>query len=105
MDILSTILDLHLTDDDEFGSQNGLNIAVAFTAYDNETEWSLDPTVGELVFNSFSWGPVEESPGVRTRSIEGAASISRDDPPACSLYSTSTTFAAGLCFPLPPLTV
>ena len=63
MDILSTILDLHLTDDDEFGSQNGLNIAVAFTAYDNETEWSLDPTVGELVFNSFSWGPVEDSPG------------------------------------------
>ena len=56
-DILSTMLDLHFSDEDVFGYENGLNLAVAFTAYDNEREWILDPSYGELVFNHFSWGP------------------------------------------------
>ena len=33
---------------------------MAFTAYDSEDEWILDPTYGQLVFNSYSWGPKED---------------------------------------------
>ena len=60
VDILSAVNDFHFTDDDIFSYKNGLNIAVAFTAYDSEESWILDETYGELVFNSFSWGPREE---------------------------------------------
>ena len=33
-----------------------MNIAVAFTAYDNEEEWILDKSIGELRFTEYSWG-------------------------------------------------
>jgi len=33
-----------------------MNIAVAFTAYNSKTEYELDPSYGEIVFNSYSWG-------------------------------------------------
>lgn len=56
VDILSTVNDLHFTDDDVFSYENGLNIAVAFTAYDSEEKWILDPTYGELIFSSYEWG-------------------------------------------------
>ena len=33
-----------------------MNIAAAFTSYDDEEEVTLDKSVGELVFNYFEWG-------------------------------------------------
>ena len=57
VNVLSTISDLFYDDDYVFGYKNGLNIAVAFTSYDTETEWILDETYGTLQFNHFSWGP------------------------------------------------
>ena len=57
VDVFSTISDLHYTDDFVFSSEQGLNIAAAFTAYDTDTEWILDETYGEILFNHFSWGP------------------------------------------------
>ena len=56
VNILSSELDMYFSDTDEFTYANGLNIAVAFTAYDQETEWILTPEYGELVFNHASWG-------------------------------------------------
>ena len=53
IDILSVILDTELTQDDVFSYQNGLNVAVAFTAFDDESENILDPTYGELVMNHY----------------------------------------------------
>ena len=38
-----------------------MNFAIAFTAYDDETEPILDESLGELVFNSYSWGNDDDS--------------------------------------------
>lgn len=56
VNVLSTVKDLYFDDTDQFHYSNGLNIAVAFTAYDSVQEPILDPTFGELVLNHFSWG-------------------------------------------------
>ena len=48
-DVRSVIHDQHFAKDYVFSSKNGLNLAVAFTAYDNEREWILDPAYGELL--------------------------------------------------------
>ena len=57
VDILTQIYEKELTYDEDFSYQNGFNVAVAFAAYDGDTEWILDPTYGELDFNHFTWGP------------------------------------------------
>ena len=54
--MLSAVLDYYYDEDFTFNYNNGFNIAVAFTAYDDETEWILDDSYGEIVFNAFSWG-------------------------------------------------
>ena len=41
---------------DEFNLESGLNLAVAFTAWDNVKENILDPTFGSLVFKAYQWG-------------------------------------------------
>ena len=46
VDILQTVKYLALTDQDEFNFDQGLNIAVAFTGYDSDTELFDDPTIG-----------------------------------------------------------
>ena len=56
VDVLSTIKDFEYKDTEIFDHDNGLNIAVAFTAYDTSSEWLLDSTYGELVFAAYSWG-------------------------------------------------
>lgn len=61
VDILTTTQTMHYQDDANFTSANGLNFAIAFTAYDSESEWILDPTYGELVVNSYAWGPDSNS--------------------------------------------
>ena len=57
VDVLSTINDSHFNPDYIFGYEEGFNMAVAFTAYDNDPEPIEDPTIGELVFNHYTWGP------------------------------------------------
>ena len=56
VNVLSTVKDLYFDNNDKFHYSDGLNIAVAFTAYDSVAEPILDPTIGELVLNHFSWG-------------------------------------------------
>lgn len=79
VDILSTINDLHWTDDDIFSYENGLNIAVAFTAYDSEEKWILDETYGELIFNSYSWGPTEDGGFATERKLLDGHRCQRDE--------------------------
>lgn len=67
VDILSAVNDLYFTDEDTFSYKNGLNVAVAFTAYDAEESWILDETYGELIFNSYSWGPQDDGTYVTER--------------------------------------
>ena len=43
-----------------FSKEDGLNIAVAFTGFDSETEWTLDPSYGSLVINSYEWGKTDD---------------------------------------------
>ena len=42
--------------DYQFDFDAGLNFAVAFTAYDNETEDILHPSYGNITFVKWSWG-------------------------------------------------
>ena len=48
--LISSVHQFFYSDEDIFSHKNGLNIAVALTAYDEDTEWILDPKYGELVF-------------------------------------------------------
>ena len=50
VNVLSTVNKLFFPDDESFTFDNGLNIAVAFSAYDSEQEWVLDRRYGELYF-------------------------------------------------------
>lgn len=43
-----------------FNYESGLNIAVAFTSFDNGKEPILDKSYGELVFNEYTWGRDEQ---------------------------------------------
>ena len=45
-----------MTDDDSVSYDNGFNIAVALTYDDNNPEPFDDPTIGQVVFNHYSWG-------------------------------------------------
>ena len=67
VDVLSATKDLYYSADDKFTYSNGLNIAVAFTEYNSNEEWELDPAYGSLVFNSYSWGPDENGVVSTTR--------------------------------------
>ena len=48
VDILSAVNRFNYEDSYMFTAEKGLNIAVAFTAYDTETEPILDPSIGEV---------------------------------------------------------
>ena len=54
--IMLSTKDMYFTDADKFTNKMGINIAAAFTAYDSETEWVLDPRYGSLHINERSWG-------------------------------------------------
>ena len=57
MDIASATVDSHFDQDYQFSYEHdGMNFAVAFTAFDRVTEPILDPSYGKLVFNAWSWG-------------------------------------------------
>ena len=53
--ITSTTLPFHFEETSGFTYENGLNLAVAFTSFNNEPEWELDPAYGTLTFNAYSW--------------------------------------------------
>ena len=55
VDILSTTNENSFDPDYIFSYNNGFNIAAAFTAYDSNTEIISDDSMGELVFDAFSW--------------------------------------------------
>jgi len=57
VDVLQTTKDMFWTDDDQFLYENGFNVGVAFTAYDSNPNWILEPKYGEIFFNGFAWGP------------------------------------------------
>ena len=56
VDIMSSIQTNYFTSDYVFDYDKGLNYAVAFTAYDSETKYILDPSYGNLVFVKYVWG-------------------------------------------------
>ena len=56
VDIMSSIQSNYFDDSYIFGYEDGLNVAVAFTAYDSETEPILDKSYGELLFRAYEWG-------------------------------------------------
>ena len=39
-----------------FEQENGFKFAVAFSAFDDETEPILDKSYGQLIINSYEWG-------------------------------------------------
>ena len=57
VDIASATIDSHFGEDYQFSyERDGMNFAVAFTAYDEVTEPVLDPSYGKLIFRAFTWG-------------------------------------------------
>ena len=61
IDIQYSTQDAYFTDDDVFDFKQGLNFAMAFTAYDNEIEPILDASYGRIVFNEYTWGGLDEN--------------------------------------------
>ena len=57
--IMKSTKDLYFTDDDIYSYDEGLNVAIAFTGYDSEQEWILDPSYGALSIDAYSWGSDE----------------------------------------------
>ena len=55
--VLSTTIDSMYDDSFIFDYKHGFNLAVAFTGYNDITEYELDPSYGELVFKAMQWGP------------------------------------------------
>lgn len=54
--MFSTESTLFFEEKDIFDYSQGFNIAVAFTAFDNDQEWILDPAYGDLIVNVEEWG-------------------------------------------------
>ena len=65
---MSTKMIDHLSNDIIVDHDLGLNLAIAFTAYDTNQEQILDPSYGELVFNAYEWG-VDEKGDYFTREV------------------------------------
>ena len=56
IDVKTTLNYNYVSSSYVFDAEKGLDIAVAFTAYDNEEEIILDKTIGELAFFAYEWG-------------------------------------------------
>ena len=61
VDILSTVEEFHFEELDLFTTKQGLQIAVAFTGFNSNTEYELDPAYGELIFNRIEWSVTDET--------------------------------------------
>ena len=66
-DIIGSTDDRFFSSDYVFDFKQGLNYAVAFSAYDSNQEIILDPSYGELRFRAYTWGrdPVTDESFVR----------------------------------------
>ena len=70
VDIFETELISYFDDTYSFGSESYLDLAVAFTAFDDVEEPILDPTIGELTFKAYEWGVKNGIPFVRQDKIK-----------------------------------
>ena len=59
VDIMASKLADYLPYDYIFDHNQGLNLAIAFTSFDNNPDPILDKSYGELIFNSYEWGTDE----------------------------------------------
>ena len=59
VDIMATKLADYLPYEYIFDYDQGLNLAIAFTSFDNNPEPILDKSYGELIFNTYEWGSDE----------------------------------------------
>ena len=50
VDIMSSIMFGYIDETQVFDNSQGINLAIAFTAFDNEEEPTLDKSIGEIVF-------------------------------------------------------
>ena len=57
---MSTKMIDHFSNDFIVNNDSGLNLAIAFTNYDNNTEPILEKEYGELIFQAYEWGPGED---------------------------------------------
>jgi len=79
VDVLSTVNDMHFSPDDEFTYDNGFSIAAGFTEYDSNPEPILDPTIGEVVFNHYRWGPEPDGTYISERKRIQSHPCSREE--------------------------
>ena len=56
VDIMSTLKENAISQDQKFTAKDGFFVAAALTKFDNEKESIEDWTYGELVFSNFGWG-------------------------------------------------
>ena len=50
IDVLATKLDYYYDDSFVFDHSMGFNVAVAYTGWNNEREYEIDKSIGEVVF-------------------------------------------------------
>ena len=60
VDIMSSTQTGFFNDSYTFDFDQGLNFAIAFTAYDDDREYLLDKSYGEIVFRAYEWGINED---------------------------------------------
>lgn len=56
VDIMSVTKKDYYSQHEQFSFSQGLDFAVAFTGYDDETEYLLDPSIAELIYESYEFG-------------------------------------------------
>ena len=79
VEILSTVNQSVYDPDYIFKGSDGLNFAIGITAYDQEEESIIDPSIGELVVNAFEWGPQEDGSWVSGITRLGTHSCSKEE--------------------------
>ena len=79
VDIMQSTIDSFFEDDYEFSHSQGLNFAIAFTAFDNIEEPILDPSLGKVIFNSFTWGEYANGTFFTTREEIESHTCSREE--------------------------
>ena len=60
--VMTSTQDSYFDLDFKFGFEQGLNIAIAFTAFDYEKENILTPDIGRIVYREYTWGFDAEDP-------------------------------------------
>ena len=69
VEIQQATIETHFSEDSVFSKEQGLNIAVAFTDWDNEREPILNPTIGEILFEAVEWGYDDNGDFFTTKTI------------------------------------